>query len=1206
MGFICSICSGLEQFIQIESLFLGSFRICFVTKFVLYSIVYYMHNPHEFRTHFIKHRFFFTREKTISRRSAKYLVEESEKKELDEFTKKHMIKETDKLPDSCEDIRVPSAGQAKPPRVDKEAAKAYTKSLKSKRRQEEATRSFKSRMQKSLLSELWDQVLSDQEMELDEIVARKVLHQSQYEKQLMRKLCEIKSEKTRMAGNRRIVEELLQSTRESEERLEQERAKEVLVRESEEVEAEHRRMKELERKINEETARRKLMKLRRIGEEVVEDIIDITVRSAEYKIASNDDSVPKSLLSEWKALFVKSQPIVEASESIVRPDIDEVERGEEDEDTDDEFEEEIDLARNDMLNDEDFENYNKIRSPWNDFVPDVDVEAREFLDLGLLVLGYIVHKILDSLHRYNRDPVEAPLPKMKIRAVVLGIPDSLLYEPIQELLRHSRVYLVRMEEAINHCLEQYKKEMQDVEYIDLNIIAATKESATRKSSISAFESGNKDRKKEDKSVSSRAKTRSSIQRVDQSKSGIDKLTQTPRVIPYEDMDPILTDTAYVGKWTHEFLTLGTPLSDELNARIIVEYLKSLKDVDGFVLVNYPNTYQQMTSLQYVLSGRRLPDEGKKYSTGREEMNIEDIDPVSSRISFESGGHDAIDNWRRSRLVPNPIEPTGASDGNSYITAFVRVKPKLNGSEPEDHQRSEVLSEDSTSLDAFCVDHDIASILYYKIFDLATLKRLVRLLVTGDDEYLTRISSSELFGEAVDNFAGRRRADYPSAGRAPIVKKLLSRASDYSLVESSQSEWTERSYRIDDAVLTTTDKTKDSIPRPGEHDWPWSNFPQPVQLLEALADLWRNLETSYIDNLKDMFFLKRTNFRAIIPYANFVAKHMKAYIERPDGKQDLLHEFHRAFNEIDEEIREDVEVKHELHCRVDDFQTQLWDICNLRRLEAEDEMKRIALDHWTTQESMILANVYIGIVQAEIDRYTDTMQLIQDYYLSMLQRPLQEPRRSRVLLQKIPFEMSTSGSKEKIVSAVKLSSKSVRDKDSKEVKTKISTAKILPPPSLPDENLFKDEMIKLLTDFDRDSSVPIETIACKTIGADIRYVQNLVESIASPVLDVLKKEETSSAKSTVEFRDKKGSARKVSESFKAEQEALRNRSRDLLLEWRYAVMFEINRIRLKLKILEAAARVDINFLVDKMQRVFLEIHERITDRYCFKGLATVQF
>ena len=51
----------------------------------------------------------------------------------------------------------------------------------------------------------------------------------------------------------------------------------------------------------------------------------------------------------------------------------------------------------------------------------------------------------------------------------------------------------------------------------------------------------------------------------------------------------------------------------------------------------------------------------------------------------------------------------------------------------------------------------------------------------------------------------------------------------------------------------------------------------------------------------------------------------------------------------------------------------------RKEEAEAERISILEDKWIEDHSNILVNIYITMMQAELDRYLSTRQLIIDYY-----------------------------------------------------------------------------------------------------------------------------------------------------------------------------------------------------------------------------------
>lgn len=305
-------------------------------------------------------------------------------------------------------------------------------------------------------------------------------------------------------------------------------------------------------------------KHRTICLEVVRDLADIAVKIAEY----GQTDIPHAW-NEWKALFLKNQSIcefvehIDEAEDVKDEEIMEwiigkklkTENGKESSDKagiEDEkkiqFEKEFktenkrrliqsEVERRAALADTDFESYRDLAPPWDEFVPERKEEAEEEVSrLGRIVLGYVVHRLLEILYPYPTEIMDCPVPRVKVAVIISGITNPILHEQLRELLKSSGICLLRMEDAINHCLERYKREMADVEYIDLNIVSATARDIKRLETKSKTD----DSRGRQKKIERTAKTATSQQNEE-------KETQTPRRIPYDDMHPILSDSAYIGR-----------------------------------------------------------------------------------------------------------------------------------------------------------------------------------------------------------------------------------------------------------------------------------------------------------------------------------------------------------------------------------------------------------------------------------------------------------------------------------------------------------------------------------------------------------------------------------------------------------------------------------------------------------------------------------
>lgn len=66
----------------------------------------------------------------------------------------------------------------------------------------------------------------------------------------------------------------------------------------------------------------------------------------------------------------------------------------------------------------------------------------------------------------------------------------------------------------------------------------------------------------------------------------------------------------------------------------------------------------------------------------------------------------------------------------------------------------------------------------------------------------------------------------------------------------------------------------------------------------------------------------------------------------------------------------------------DLCDRLYDICDNRKELAEKERQSVMNEGWLEDRLGLLTNFYITLMQAEVDRYQDTVRLLKDYYIGM--------------------------------------------------------------------------------------------------------------------------------------------------------------------------------------------------------------------------------
>lgn len=172
------------------------------------------------------------------------------------------------------------------------------------------------------------------------------------------------------------------------------------------------------------------------------------------------------------------------------------------------------------------------------------------------------------------------------------------------------------------------------------------------------------------------------------------------------------------------------------------------------------------------------------------------------------------------------------------------------------------------------------------------------------------------------------------------------------------------------------------PQPGDEDWQFVDLEVENALAEVLVDQWDGVEEHYVANCKYVFRQVRKERENIYRYFYQIKKDFLVYLHRPDHKQEFVTQWQKDYNSVSDDMREDEETRAELHQRLDDLREKLWNICDERKEQAEKERKSIMTEGWLEDRLGVLSNHYITQMQAEVDRFQDTVRLLKDYYKSM--------------------------------------------------------------------------------------------------------------------------------------------------------------------------------------------------------------------------------
>lgn len=164
------------------------------------------------------------------------------------------------------------------------------------------------------------------------------------------------------------------------------------------------------------------------------------------------------------------------------------------------------------------------------------------------------------------------------------------------------------------------------------------------------------------------------------------------------------------------------------------------------------------------------------------------------------------------------------------------------------------------------------------------------------------------------------------------------------------------------------------------------------LAEILFKIWNKIFENYILECKSIFKFLRVQRESISTYYNILSQKFIDFLKRPSKKQILLLDFQLKYNKfIDDypDLKDDPVVKEEHHQEVDDLSDKIYEIIENRKSESVEERKKIMTSGWIENEMEKFYLVLERLYQNEIDKFLGSLHIIRDYYHNLDNRPLIE-------------------------------------------------------------------------------------------------------------------------------------------------------------------------------------------------------------------------
>ena len=153
---------------------------------------------------------------------------------------------------------------------------------------------------------------------------------------------------------------------------------------------------------------------------------------------------------------------------------------------------------------------------------------------------------------------------------------------------------------------------------------------------------------------------------------------------------------------------------------------------------------------------------------------------------------------------------------------------------------------------------------------------------------------------------------------------------------------------------------------------------PLTLAEVLLEEWRALEATYLDGLALAFAnLSEQNKASALHYQG-IRSTFKQILERPDNRAALVTQFQIKFNLIDVDAMKIKETQAELVLRSEELRDTLWGLCDKKAEEAEAERAKLSTDSFVLDQSTLVSQYFLGLVQVELDRFVSSVNFIKGY------------------------------------------------------------------------------------------------------------------------------------------------------------------------------------------------------------------------------------
>ncbi|XP_078221731.1 sperm flagellar protein 2 isoform X6 [Callithrix jacchus] len=832
---------------------------------------------------------------------------------------------------------------------------------------------------------LMDQLIAHEAQEeayREEQLINRLMRQSQQERRIAVQLMHVRHEKEVLWQNRIFREKQHEERRQKDFQDALDREAALAKQAKIDFEEQILREKRYHEQIAVERAQACYKKHYSICAEILDQIVDLSTKVADYRMLTNN-LIPYKMMHDWKELFFSGKPIYEQASVKTLPD-------------NPSREQLTELEKRDLLDTNDYEEYKNMVGEWA--LPEEMIDSVPPSNNS--ILGHVLHRLFEKSLPPQAESTTPELLSFAVKGCLLGktlsgkttilrslqkdFPmqilsiDTLVQEAIQafhdnEKVTESPPIQKKDEEDALPVLQEEIKESQDPQ----NIFSA---GPVSDEVLPETEDANADK--------------------------------TPKAEEVKSSDSLLklTTRAQLGAKSEQLLKKGKSIPDVLLVDIMVNAINMIPVNQDWILDGFPMTLNQAQLLEEALTGcnRNLIEVERK----KTQKSTLAMDPVTSKeVPLPSSAFDFVilldisDNSSVSRMNDIIAEEFSCKTAQEDISQHVAAENQ--DKDQDQNLRDQIQHRIIGFLDHwplleqwFSEPENILIKINAEIDKESLCQKLKEIFATEIVKKKNKVEKKLEEKEAEEKAAASLAElplPAPSPTPAPETEKekethlqhVPSKTPSAKGKPKSGSPKGKPSGVKAPVKKSPADSTEVSpvaivpqLPKPGSEEWVYVNEPVPEEMPSFLVPYWELIENSYINTIKTVLRHLREDQHTVLSYLYEIRTSFQAFLTCPDYKQDFVAQWQADFNSLPDDLWDDEETKAELHQRVNDLRDRLWDICDARKEEAEQERLDILNQSWLQDSLGITVNHFFSLMQAELNRFQDTKRLLQDYYRGM--------------------------------------------------------------------------------------------------------------------------------------------------------------------------------------------------------------------------------